>query len=591
MRESIQTRRHLGAVYTITFFAAGCSLLYELLLAQTLSALLGNTVVRYSITIGCYLGALGLGAMLCERGADRLVFRLARIEVLLSLVGGLSVPLLYTLDMIHNWLYAAATPLADGPWPGWLFLGMSHLLIVAIGVLSGFEIPLLLALGEEMKPGCTNRVLGFDYIGSLAASVLFPLWLLRSLGLLAAGLAVGLVNAALLLSLLVIFRERLGKAFRIQAVVAIAVLTLVSVRARGLEQHFLHKLYFDAPDTSFFELFRPSEHDGHVERIRSPYQRIDLVSSEVDDQWLYDLLSAKRNDDPDYPVDTWLYLDRAYQVFSGNDEFYHEWFVHAPVQASGRAPRRLLVIGGGDGLAVRAALEYPSVQEVVHVELDREMVRLSREHPALLAMNQRVHDDPRVKLVISDGFQWLRSERSRFDGIYVDLPYAKDYNLSLLYSREFYATARRRLVPGGFLAMDAPGLCDDGELWDVYYSTLRAAGFATVRPFITSFSAEAPRLEQQLRRKLRSRPGAGEVDLEPLLQELEWSLAELPIQEFLLAFPEERRPNLDYRDFGVETDAFDAFHHARAFEDRCTRAPRYAESRVNSIARPSLPPL
>ena len=77
-----------------------------------------------------------------------------------------------------------------------------------------------------------------------------------------------------------------------------------------------------------------------------------------------------------------LYLNRDYQVYSGVDEYYHEWFVHAPVQAVGKPPRRALVLGGGDGLALRELVAYESLERIVHVELDPVMTQLAAEHPS-----------------------------------------------------------------------------------------------------------------------------------------------------------------------------------------------------------------
>ncbi len=581
-------------IYALTLLVAACSLLYELLLAQTLSALLGNTVLRYSITIGCYLGALGLGAMLCERRSVDLEKRLARVELALSLIGGLAVPTLYTLDMIQRWLYLGTGSLAGSVWPSILFLLLSHMIIVIIGVLSGFEVPLLIALGERARPGATNRVLAVDYLGSLFASVLFPLWMVRHLGLLASGVAVGLVNASVLLLVLVVWRAHTGTRLLAPAVGTFAALTLLGLNTHSLEQHFLHKLYFEGPRDDFFDLFKPHAGLSRVEHYRSTYQHIDLIRAPNPDQWVYDMLTDKRARQPSYPRDLWLYLDRHYQVFSGTDEFYHEWLVHAAIQARGSPPRRAVVLGGGDGLVAKTLLRYPDIEQVIQVELDPEMIRLSRQHPKLLRMNRGAPDDPRVRVVQSDAFQWLRHNRQRFDSVFIDMPYVRDYNLSLVYSREFYALARQHLTPDGFLAIEAPASwCGEFEsLWPIYYSTLRAAGFATVLPYITQFDMQAPRLQRYLNAAADQRNSkTTEENRAALRGRLADTLPELPIQEFVLAFADERSISRRYRDMGVQTYAFDEHHYRLAFQPACVDDDAFTLELVNSIARPTLPPL
>ncbi len=128
-------RSVFGLVLATTIVVAACSILYELLLAQTLTALLGNTVLRYSITIGCYLGALGLGAMLAgtRDGADP-VPRLVRVELALSALGGLAVPTFFLLDGLQRFV-ANSTASEGTAYAAIGFMVATHAIIVGIGVL------------------------------------------------------------------------------------------------------------------------------------------------------------------------------------------------------------------------------------------------------------------------------------------------------------------------------------------------------------------------------------------------------------------------------------------------------------------------
>jgi spermidine synthase len=234
------SRPQMTLLYLVTLVVAMCSIIYELLLAQTLSALLGNTVLRYSITIGCYLGALGIGALLCGSHRNDAGRQLIRVELALSALGGVAVPLFYFLDVVQRFAYMQAA--VGSIWetlPPVLFLLSSHAVIVGIGLLSGFEVPLLLALGEELQPRSTNKLLAVDYFGALVGSVLFPLLLLRSFGLLATGFTVALVNACAALLLVIRHAERQWVWAGLMSAGIVATLAGALTVSSHIEQYFL----------------------------------------------------------------------------------------------------------------------------------------------------------------------------------------------------------------------------------------------------------------------------------------------------------------------------------------------------------------
>ena len=181
-----------GPILFLTLLLAYCSIVYELLLAQSLAVALGQTFLRYNVTIGFYLASLGLGALLCSRvpAGDR-VERLVDVELVLALLGALS-PML-----VLGWNLGAcrAAVVLGLPLNG-LFYGLvihvfDHALIVAIGLLSGFELPLLMQLNGDRA----NEVLAVDYGGTLIGAILFPLVLLPGLGILTAAILTGALNA------------------------------------------------------------------------------------------------------------------------------------------------------------------------------------------------------------------------------------------------------------------------------------------------------------------------------------------------------------------------------------------------------------
>ena len=591
MSQPPETRAHttplsLPAIYLITLVLAACSLIYELVLAQTLSALLGNTVLRYSITIGCYLGALGLGAMACGRAGDAATARLLRVELALSLVGGLAVPAFFVLDLGLGFVFP------DSVLGDWMFLAATHALIFAVGFLSGFEIPLLMGLAEEVREGVGNRVLAIDYFGALIGSILFPLVLLPGVGLVATGFAVAGLNV-------LVFA---GLAFhcRRYALVGLA-LALVTACGGGLaasariEARFAEQLFDTGTASSWGELWSDNA-AIRVEHYRSPYQAIDIVHRQDPTVWLFNVFSDRQAHEPDHPDDLWLYLDGQFQLFSGGEEFYHEWFIHVPIQATGVVPRRVLLIGAGDGMALRELLEYGEIERVVQVELDPKMIELAREHPDLRALNGDPYTDPRVELAFADAFGWLRRNRDRFDAVYVDAPYARDHNLSRLYSREFYAMIRARLEPGGFLAFDAPsGWCEEeGGDWPVYSSTLLAAGFTTVRPYLSRVSLYAPQVEAFIAESMARARSLG-YDPERIAEYPDawrWRLAReransFPVHEFIFASVGDIPRAPRWRDFGVHFHALAPEHLALSFDHDCV--PEDRADAVNTVFHPTLP--
>lgn len=232
-------------IYLFTLLLAFCSIVYELLLAQTLATTMGNTVLRYSTTIGFYLFALGLGALSYQRKKPTELFpRLVRIELSLSTIGALSPTLVLAFDMLVHKV-AGATGL---PYRGWLLQSgiwiFNYGLIVAIGWLSGIELPLLMDLGNQQKKGLGNRVLVVDYIGTLAGSVLFPLLLLPVFGLFFVAHLVGFLNVFVAVIVLMFYVEKRTTRFQSYLAIGLSILLLAMVlNSQRISSFVIHTMY------------------------------------------------------------------------------------------------------------------------------------------------------------------------------------------------------------------------------------------------------------------------------------------------------------------------------------------------------------
>lgn len=620
----------LRQVLALAFLLSGCSLLYELAIAASFVRLTGDAPLWQSLTLGLYLAAVGAGTWSCAKrpGADP-GRELWRVELALAAVGGFSAAGILSLESafrVYGWFYAReATP--ERLSASLLVLG--HAFTVAVGWLSGFELPLLLRLARSADghgADTTGRVLGANYAGALAASLAFAAVLhprLEETGAAAAAGALNLAACAWLWSRGVPGpRSRPAWAFGAAALAWIGTLALIpaalELNAAGFFAHRLgltHAVLSAERTPSVRRVLDALwERRRDVERRPSDYQRIELVNAPFSDSPWRSHFNRRPKAEPGLAYGTYLYLDRRFQFYGGSEAVYHEYLAHVPIQLFRRVPADVLILGGGDGLLAGELLKYPGVRSVTNVELDPAMASLALE-PRLAALNRGSFRDPRVRVVIDDAFTWVRTAREKYDAAYIDLPYPFTYDVSKLYTVEFLRGVSRRLKPGGFAALDFP-LVDQETLEEeggpeglrrnsIAMSTLRAAGALRIVPYSTA----APELmPSHLADRLREHPPEPDPDPEVarlirrvhakrflnlhrgvradetedlvLLDNSNW-------QETMIAFsPERLEFGFEFRDHGIELHALNA-RRLRTLEGE--RFPtREDRSLVNSVARPVL---
>ncbi len=140
-------------------------------------------------------------------------------------------------------------------------------------------------------------------------------------------------------------------------------------------------------------------------------------------------------------------LDGIVQTTERDEFIYHEMMIHVPVIAHGAA-RRVLIIGGGDGGSLREALKHPEVETVTQVEIDASVIDMCKTY--LPGHSGGAFDHPKAKIVIDDGFRYVKEYKGNFDVIVCDSTDPVGPG-EVLYSEEFYAACRRRLGKGGIL--------------------------------------------------------------------------------------------------------------------------------------------
>jgi spermidine synthase len=416
---------------------ATCGLVYELLAGTLASYVLGDSVTQFSLIIGIYLFAMGVGSWLSRFIERDLARRFVDVELGVALLGGVSAPLLFLT--FANLSY---------------FQIILYTVVFLIGAFVGLEIPLLMRILKDHLDfkELVARVLAFDYIGALVASLLFPLFLVPRLGLVRTSLVFGILNAVVGLWATWLLRPLIRgnvSALRGRAVVVIALLVVGVIKADSLTSL--------AEDQMFA--------DDIVYAKTTHYQRIVVTRGRAGFQ---------------------LFLNGNLQ-FSSTDEYrYHEALVHpAMVEARGGEPRRVLVLGGGDGLALREILKYRSVEAVTLVDLDADMTLLSRRFPSLAELNRHAFDDRRVSVVNEDAMIWLERAGEQFDAVVIDFPDPNTFALGKLYTTRFYRMLKARLTPEAAVTIQCTSpLFARASYWCIV-RTLEAAGFQ-VRPYATA---------------------------------------------------------------------------------------------------------
>ena len=408
------------------FVVAACGLVYELAAGALASYLLGDSVLQFSTVIGTYLFAMGVGSWLSRFLDRQLPAYFLRIELLVALAGGALPALLF---------------LANAYTPG-AFRLLLYGMVAVVGVLVGLEIPLVMRIlkREVALKELVSQVLTFDYLGALAVSIAFPLLLVPQLGLIRTGLLFGLLNVAVAGWTLWIFRHELR---RLGAHATACALTAAALLAGFVLADQITTLAED----KFY-------HDRIVLAATSPYQRIVVTNGRGGHR---------------------LFLNGNLQ-FAERDEYrYHEALVH-PAMAAFGAPRRVAVLGGGDGMAVREILKYPSVQSVTLVELDPNMTRLFSTDAAMVRLNAGSLSSPRLQVVNADAFQWLQDGTEPFDVIVVDFPDPTNFSIGKLYTNSFYALLAQRLSASGYAVIQTTSpLVARQSFWTVA-TTLESVG-------------------------------------------------------------------------------------------------------------------
>ena len=382
-----------------TLLISICSIIYELIISSMSTYLNGDSVKQYSITIGLYMSAMGIGSYLSKKIKNNLFKKFIYVELLTGILGGFSTLILFLANIYTNIYYL-----------------IMYLLIIGIGILVGLEIPILTRIIEENNSNIRvnlANIFTFDYIGGLVGSIAFPLFLFPKLGFITTSLCVGTINILVSLIIIIKYKKYINNS-KIAQILSISILIII----------FISLLCGDKITKS----------------IEGGLYRDDIIYSE---QTMYQKIIITKHKD-----DFRLYLDGNLQ-FSSTDEYrYHEALVHIPFLYTPKHDR-VLILGGGDGLAAREILKYEDVKEIVLVDIDPRMTELCSTNEEICKMNEKSLSNEKLKILNQDAYKFVETNQDKFDVIIIDLPDPNNETLNKLYTNVFYNYVKANLTDTG----------------------------------------------------------------------------------------------------------------------------------------------
>lgn len=429
MMERRHNRREQSALIAAIFASGFCGMVAEYSVGTTVSFLLGDSITAYTLSISIFMLAMGVGAIISQRLSNHHELELfLMVEAALSVVCGASTLLIS---------YAALLDLA---WVATVIVAFS------IGVLIGFEIPLLARFNERRQVLLKTNiamVFGADYLGSFFAGLTYSVWLLPTLGTVLTPVFSGAINLSIAAVLAVLFRDEIApRRFALSGALALLMLLFIGTQGERLVFDVDQRLY-EAPVV-------------HAEQ--SAHQRIHITELKG--------ISC-------------MHLNGATQFCSHDERRYHELLVHPAFWVNPDA-KRVLILGGGDGLAAREVLKHQGVERITLVDLDPNVVELSRANPTIRGLNERSLDNPKVTIHHEDAYVWLERDRGQWDIIIVDLPDPARVELAKLYSLEFYRIIAERLSPTGAVGIQSTSPLHATRAFGIIWATLTHAGLSTV---------------------------------------------------------------------------------------------------------------
>jgi spermidine synthase len=411
----VTSRKLKALLYSFSVVGSGAGFVTQMLVSGFWSTAFSNDIFYFSVNVAFYFLALGVGSLLSRKVRVPTATTLFWIGIALCFWTGISISLLrFVMSQVPA---SSSFPLTIVP----IFT------VSVAGILSGMIIPLCLRVPSG---GVDLPVIFFlDYTAAIIFTLLFTFVLLIPQGYSRTSLILS-VSCLIILALLATWAGLLTTK---RVVVMAAAIVIPGVWGLGQKVNTAPRM----------------DDSGEAEVLyseQSHYQKIVLTEEPNDDPYL----GGSRQHV--------LYLDGFVQFSSYDEQTYHFCLANIPVVAAeyANAPaKKVLILGGGDGLAARNLLGVSYIDKIRMVELDPAMIHLARHNKTVLSYNQNALSSPKVEVLMTDAFRWVTHHEEQYDIILIDFPAPKNLTLSRLFSAEFYSRVLKLLKPKGFMAIQA----------------------------------------------------------------------------------------------------------------------------------------
>ncbi len=419
-------------VLKLAIFATGLSgIVAEYILSTLATYFLGDSVFQWTIIVSVMLFSMGVGSRLSKHIQKDLLSSFIYIELGLSILVSFAALIAYVSSAYTIYIGA-----------------IIYALSIGIGVLIGMEIPLVIRLNTDFDSLRVNisSVLEKDYYGSLAGGLFFAFVGLPIIGLTYTPFVLGAVNLSVAIFLFFVLWDIQKQKTRMR-ILLLSSFTIILIAVGS---------YAASPIITYGEQIRYQ--DKVIFEKQTKYQKIVLT------QW---------------KDDYWLYINGNQQLSTYDEVMYHEPIVHPILQLS-KDPKNILILGGGDGCAVRELLKYDQIQHIDLIDLDKGITDIGKEHPVFVALNNNALNHEKVTIRNMDAYTFLEETKQFFDIIIVDLPDPRSIELNRLYSYEFYKLCERQLRKHGLIVTQAGSPYYAAEAYHCINKTMSKAGFATL---------------------------------------------------------------------------------------------------------------
>lgn len=430
---SLETnKKKYSRLLMVAIFATGLSgIVAEYTLATLATYFLGDSVFQWTIILSIMLFAMGFGSRISKYIEKNILESFIAIEFLLSLLTAGCVMITYSTAALTD---------------------HTNLIIysfsILIGLLIGMEIPLVTRINNHYEDLKTNisSVMEKDYYGSLIGGLFFAFIGLKYLHLTYTPFLMGGINFTVAIILYVKLKKLVKPEFiwKLNTFCSFSGVLLIA------------GLYYVEPIVIFGEQSRYE--DKVVFSKQTKYQQITVT------EWQNTYT---------------LYLNNSKQLSTFDEWLYHEPLVHPAIGIT-KGPIDVLIMGAGDGCAIREALKHERVNSITLVDLDPDMTDVGANHPIFKELNHSAFQHPKVKVINADAFNYLKDTQDKFDVMIVDFPDPRTVELNRLYTKEFYRICEKKLRPNGSIITQAGSPYYATRAFKTIEHTMQAAGFNTL---------------------------------------------------------------------------------------------------------------